>query len=381
MTLGRPTLSTTGLSTGGGSTVVQTSLPEAGVLTRAPADGVITQWRVVGQIFGDGALRLRVVSPADGGMFTGSGTSAPATAIDGTALPTNLAIHAGDFIAFDSTATASMGNGALVYTLSGSGQFSKFTPQLADGSTIGPTSTGVGEFEFNADVLVDAPVVSGVGPGVGSGGQAVTITGQHLANATGVSFGSVPAGIVSNSNTQIVAIAPSQPPGTVDVRVTAIGGTSATSTADQYVYAGAGGNGAGGAAPAVSSARLSSTIFRAAATGASLTRKRQPPVGTTVSYRASQAATTTFTVLKPTAGHKKGRLCVAGRPHKRQVRCTRYVPVGSFTHQDQAGNVKIHFSGRVRGRKLSPGRYRLTLTPKANGKTGRTLTLAFQIVK
>ena len=134
----------------------------------------------------------------------------------------------------------------------------------------------------------------------------------------------------------------------------------------------------GGGVPTVSSARLSSATFRAAAKGASLTRKR--PIGTTVSYRASQASTTTFKVLRSTTGHKNGRRCVAGRPHKHQVRCTRYASVGSFSHQDKAGKVSVHFTGRVRSRKLKPGSYRLTLTPKANGKTGRTVTLAFRIV-
>ena len=57
-----------------------------------------------------------------------------------------------------------------------------------------------------------------------------------------------PAGIVSTSNTQIVAIAPTQPPGTVDVSVTALGGTSAASSAGRYVYAAAAGGGAGGGA-------------------------------------------------------------------------------------------------------------------------------------
>jgi hypothetical protein len=44
----------------------------------------------------------------------------------------------------------------------------------------------------------------------------------------------------------MVAIAPTQPPGTVDVSVTALGGTSAPSSAGQYVYAAASGGGAAG---------------------------------------------------------------------------------------------------------------------------------------
>jgi hypothetical protein len=57
------------------------------------------------------------------------------------------------------------------------------------------------------------------------------------------------------------------------------------------------------------------------------------------------------------------------------------VSVGSFTHRDRAGNVKVHFTGRMRGQKLTPGRYLLVLTPTANGKTGRAVNLPFRILK
>jgi hypothetical protein len=55
------------------------------------------------------------------------------------------------------------------------------------------------------------------------------------------------------------------------------------------------------------------------------------------------------------------------------------VSAGSFTHKDQAGNIKVHFTGRVGGKKLALGPYKLTLTPKFGGKTGRTVSLAFRI--
>jgi hypothetical protein len=57
------------------------------------------------------------------------------------------------------------------------------------------------------------------------------------------------------------------------------------------------------------------------------------------------------------------------------------VSLGSFTHRDRAGNVKVHFTGRIRGRKLTPGRYLLVLTPTANGQTGRAVNLSFRIIK
>jgi hypothetical protein len=248
VTLGPPALSASGTSQGCFTcTFLQTSLPGAGALVIAPADGVITQWRVRGVLFGDGALRLRVIRPAaTAGLFSGSGTSAPATAVDGTPLATSLTIQAGDSIGLDSTSSQAMGNAATVEYVAGSGTYSQFQPALPDGGTVGPTGQVSAVLGLNADVVLVAPVVGAVSPAVGSGGQAVTISGQHLANASTVKFGSVPAGIVSNSNTQIVAIAPTQPPGTVDVSVTALGGTSAPSSAGQYVYAAASGGGAAG---------------------------------------------------------------------------------------------------------------------------------------
>jgi hypothetical protein len=132
--------------------------------------------------------------------------------------------------------------------------------------------------------------------------------------------------------------------------------------------------------PVISSARLSTRAFRAAAHGASLTRKRTVPIGTTIRYKDSKAAVTTFTVLRLMTGHKKKRSCLRGQPHKHQLRCTLRLAVGSFAHTDVAGAVSVFFSGRVRGHELPPGRYLLMLTPRANGHTGRTVTLSFQIV-
>ena len=131
-------------------------------------------------------------------------------------------------------------------------------------------------------------------------------------------------------------------------------------------------------APQLSAAKLSRTVFVAENQGASLAAKTRR--GTDVSYRDSEVATTTFVVLKAVVGHQKGKRCAAGRPGKHQKLCTRYVSVGSFTHQDQAGNVKVHFTGRVGGHKLKPGRYILALKPEASGKTGRTVKLSFRIV-
>lgn len=133
--------------------------------------------------------------------------------------------------------------------------------------------------------------------------------------------------------------------------------------------------------PSITSARLTPKTFRAATRGATITRRRRAPQGTTLTYTDSEAATTTFRIFKPVIGHKQGRKCAAGRPRKLGLRCTRYVLSGSATHTDAAGKTKVHFSGRVKGRKLRAGSYRLMLTPVAGGTVGKTVALTFRIVR
>ena len=84
------------------------------------------------------------------------------------------------------------------------------------------------------------PTVTNVSPGSGpsTGGTSVTITGTGFTGATAVNFGSGNSATFSVTNdTTIAATAPPNATlGAVDVTVTTPGGTSATSSADQYTY-------------------------------------------------------------------------------------------------------------------------------------------------
>ena len=83
------------------------------------------------------------------------------------------------------------------------------------------------------------PAVTGVSPDAGpsSGDSSVTITGTNLSGVTAINFGlNNPVDTYAvTSPTSIIATSPPGT-GTVDVTVTTPGGTSATSTADQYTY-------------------------------------------------------------------------------------------------------------------------------------------------
>lgn len=101
-------------------------------------------------------------------------------------------------------------------------------------TTPGGTSTASPADQFT---YLLAPTVSGISPdeGAQTGGDVVTITGTNFTAASTVNFGTSPAEAQFVSPTTIIATAPAGT-GTVDVTVTTLGGTSATSSADQFTY-------------------------------------------------------------------------------------------------------------------------------------------------
>ncbi len=102
-------------------------------------------------------------------------------------------------------------------------------------TTSGGTSPSGGGDQFN---YLPLPSVTNISPNVGPevGGTSVTITGTNLSEATVVKFGSSDAtGVKVNSPTSITAVSPAGS-GTVDVTVSTPGGTSATSSADEFSY-------------------------------------------------------------------------------------------------------------------------------------------------
>jgi hypothetical protein len=136
-------------------------------------------------------------------------------------------------------------NGDLLAILSYTGSLSgQFADVLASPAFAGiPVSA-----DYSSGGVVDAlvgsptppaPTVSGISPTAGPlvGGTTVTISGTNLSGATGVKFGGATASFTVNSDTQIAATAPAAgSAGSVAITVTTAGGTSATSSADQFTY-------------------------------------------------------------------------------------------------------------------------------------------------
>ena len=130
------------------------------------------------------------------------------------------------------------------------------------------------------------------------------------------------------------------------------------------------------APPVLSGLTLTYRTFRVA--------KRKPaPKGTAIRFSLSEASSVKFAVTQKRPGRRKGKRCVAPTRKLRHARkCTRTVTLGTFTRNLPAGTARVPFSGRLKGRKLKPGSYMLTLTPTdPPGNHGRSASIRFKVVK
>lgn len=129
---------------------------------------------------------------------------------------------------------------------------------------------------------------------------------------------------------------------------------------------------------------LSPRAFRAAPAGPSaLSPTRHLRFGTIVSYTLNQPASVQFVVTRTLPGRRvSGGRCVASSPSNRQARkCTRFVAIrGAFTRSGKLGANRFRFTGRIGGRHLSPGAYRLVGIPSVGSTRGVTVTIGFRII-
>ncbi|KAB8066534.1 IPT/TIG domain-containing protein [Janthinobacterium violaceinigrum] len=209
------------------------------------------------------------------------------------------------------------GTAATAFTFNSATQITATAPAGTGTVDVRVTTSGGTSATGAADqfTYVGAPVVSSISPTAGpaAGGTTVTISGTNFSGATAVTFGGTAAtGFTVNNATQITATAPAGT-GTVDVRITTIGGTSATSAADQFTYVAApvvssisptSGPAAGGATVTISGTNFSGatavTFGGAAASGFTVNSATQitataPPGAGTVDVRVTTAGGTSAT--------------------------------------------------------------------------------------
>ena len=170
------------------------------------------------------------------------------------------------------------------------------------------------------------------------------------------------------------------------MQVTGPGGVSPLTGGDNYSYVQAGSTlppGGGAVLAKVGSERLAPSSFAAAPSGPSAVSARRK-YGTRVTYTLNEAASVRFTVTQARPGRRAshGRCVAPTRRNRRARRCTRVVTLnGSFTRTGEAATNSFRFTGRIDGKRLKPGSYKLVATPKANGRAGRAVSVTFHIIK
>ena len=139
--------------------------------------------------------------------------------------------------------------------------------------------------------------------------------------------------------------------------------------------------GTGVRAPRITGLRISPATFRAALAGRAASRAG--PRGARVRYTLSVAASVRFTVQRRTTGRRLGHRCVA-RTLRNAGRsaCTRLVTQRErLSRRGSAGANIFRFNGRLAGRRLAPGRYRLVATPVNAAGKGHARAASFRITR
>jgi|SRR6478736_4596614 len=128
--------------------------------------------------------------------------------------------------------------------------------------------------------------------------------------------------------------------------------------------------------PTITGLSFKPKAFRTAAPGAK-------SGGTRISFRLSEPATVRFTVQRRARGRKAGRKCVAPRPTNRGARsCVRWLKVRDLAERTGiAGSNSFRFTGRLAGRKLAPGSYRvMSVATDAAGNRSVAARRAFSVL-
>jgi hypothetical protein len=134
------------------------------------------------------------------------------------------------------------------------------------------------------------------------------------------------------------------------------------------------------APPRLTSLTLSSTVFTPARTGPSIVRSGIS--GTLVTFRLNERASVAFTIVRGEEGRRvRGRCQAETHVNRKASRCTRWSPVpGGFRVGGKSGPNGFRFSGRISGRALSPGSYRLLARAHAAaGSIARPVRASFAI--
>jgi Tol biopolymer transport system component len=134
-------------------------------------------------------------------------------------------------------------------------------------------------------------------------------------------------------------------------------------------------------APVLSAVSVAPRRFLAGRRVRPRTRTR-PAIGARLRFTLSEAATVTIRIDALVRGRRLNKRCVAPRRSPRGRACTRVIKRGTLTHAGTAGANRFALTGRLRGRRLPPGRYRATLRGRdAAGNVSAPSRVGFTVLR
>jgi PKD domain len=229
-------------------------------------------------------------------------------------------------------------------------------PRVVDGNGDGSAISDIGAFEYQrgaptARISAPTTATTGVAASFNGGGSSDPNDGEALSYAWSFDDGTSASGAVVSHT---FATAGSHH---ATLTVTEPNGVTASATAAIVVSL---------PAPVIGGLKLSHTHFKRGKKAASVSRAK--PVGTSISFTLSEAATVTLSFDRLERGRIKAGACVAPTHALRHAaHCTRSLLDGSLSFSLPAGASTIAFDGVLdAGAKLRPGLYKLTLGAQAS---------------
>lgn len=129
-------------------------------------------------------------------------------------------------------------------------------------------------------------------------------------------------------------------------------------------------------APVVSGLQQSHSSWRTQRSA----RRPRLAVGTSFRFRLDRAASVRLAFSQIAAGRRVNANCVKQTTaNRRKRRCDRYLARGTVNLAGKAGANAYAFRGKLGGRSLKPGRYRVEVTAQADGKTSAPTSVRFTI--
>lgn len=141
--------------------------------------------------------------------------------------------------------------------------------------------------------------------------------------------------------------------------------------------------------PALGGLSFSASAFRSAKSGAAFSsqkgrRRSSAPIGTKVSFNLSEGGAIRFAVQRKTSGRRVSGKCRSRtRKNRARPKCTLWKGVrGSFTVPGRAGKNTFTYRGRMGGKSLGRGQYRLSgQATDTAGNRSAIKRKAFRIVR